>query len=187
MFSHAAEALEDRHNAFFEEFRSGRLILKGFSEALDEKALPAEFVKRHDLYFDVIDGGIFLCETLARGRKFRLLLSCVEVSLPAETVRNLRKDLPKQRAKVVAALCKRGITSTSQLAQHSLTELAAKLAGEIEGWGTSAERVEALRKMLARLTEQDFAAFAEIAPPPASSAIKNNDANHAPSFMRVRG
>src|ERR1700733_5402500 len=70
-FALATEALEDRHNAFFDEFRSGRLILKGYSESLEEKVLPAAFLGRDDLYFDVIDGNLFLCETLARGRKFR--------------------------------------------------------------------------------------------------------------------
>ncbi len=127
LFSHAAEALEDRHNAFFEEFRNGRLILKGFLGGFETKrALPAEFVKRHDLYFDVIDGGIFLCETSPAGANFEpCCWSCVEGACRRKRSATFGK-IAEAEAKVVAAQrCKRGITSTSQPAQHSLTELAA--------------------------------------------------------------
>jgi hypothetical protein len=171
--SHTAQAIADRHAAFFDLLRNSELIAEGVSESLFTQAIPADQWNRPDRYLDIALSDLLCIEPTISGFSSRRILNGVKLRLPPalkpaspsasiETIGSRpaakEKALPIKRGAVIKVLLARGIRSKSDLASHSApSRLAAEIAGDVENWGTGRDRVEALRVMFTRLTDADFA------------------------------
>ena len=144
-----AYVVADRHAAFFDLLRESKLIAPGLS--------------LRDGRFDVRLTGGNIKLRLPPAPKLALHSASgtigsgsVAKTVPLKDVRP--KKVPLKRAAVIKALRGRRIKSKSALdAIESPSRFAAEIAGDIKDWGTSRDRVEALRVMFTRLTEADFA------------------------------
>jgi hypothetical protein len=161
LFFHTACAIADRHEAFFYLLRSTGLIAEAISsDMMSKQGVPSDLWSETDLYLDIARNTLLRGEHIRSGFSFTPVLRTLTLKRPVRDVvpEPKRKGIPKKKAQVIAALKQHGITSTAEMSKYTQVQLAAELAEEIPGWGSTAERVEALRAMLKRISDDDFSA-----------------------------
>jgi hypothetical protein len=167
LFFHTAYAIADCHEAFFDLLRGTELIAEAISsDMLSKQGVPSDLWGETDLYLDIARNTLLRGEHTRSGFSLTPVLRTLTLKRPVHNVvpEPKRKRIPKKKAQVIAALKEHDITSTAELSKHTQAQLAAALADEIPGWGSTAERVEALRAMLKRIGDGDFLACREASP-----------------------
>jgi hypothetical protein len=160
-FFHTAYAIAGRHEAFFDLLRSTELIAEAISsDMLSKQGVPSNLWGETDLYLDIVRNTLLRGEHTRSGFSFTPVLRTLTLKRRVHHAvpEPKRKGIPKKKAQVIAALKRRDITSIAKMSEHTQAQLAAELAEEIPGWGSTADRVEALRAMLKRIKDDDFLA-----------------------------